>query len=140
MRHGTMRRTLAAASAAAMAGAALVVVGAGVASAGEKTAPGQTADRAGNYMSYSRTVSDDVVTYGGTVTISAKIERKGWANTATLSSMRNLHPECFKYVDGSAKWTVSGNTYTQADKPSEVKPEDAYLELASKFHEASVLA
>ena len=124
-----MRRALAAASATAMAGAALVVGGAGAASAEPLTVSGTTAAVAGNYMSYERTVSNSAPVYGDVVTISGKIQRHGWANTATLTSMRNLHPECFKYVPNSASWTVSGKTYDQSSNPNEVNPTARYLEL-----------
>ena len=124
-----MRRVLAAASATAMAGTALVVGGAGAASAEPLTVSGRTAAVVGNYMSYERTVSNNAPVYGDVVTISGKIQRHGWANTATLTSMRNLHPECFKYVPNSASWTVSGKTYDQSSNPNEVNPTARYLEL-----------
>lgn len=121
MKQGSMRRAVAAASATAMAGAALVVGGVGVASADPVSQSGQTnANGIGNSMWYSRTVSNGTPTYGDTVTITTELERRGGTNANLVYWIEDLHPGCFEYVDGSASWTIGSTNYTQASKPSEV--------------------
>ena len=130
MRQRTVRRAVAAASATAMAGAALVVGGAGVASADPVTGTGQTdANFWGNSMWYSRTVSNDAPTYGDTVTITTQLERRGGTNANLIYWIEDLHPGCFNYVDNSATWTIGTTEYAHSDKPSEVYVNDASLKI-----------
>lgn len=113
MRSGLMRRSLAAASATVMAGAALVVGGAGVASAAPGTASGSKGG-----VSYVRTVSDNVPTWGDTITINNRMTRG--SNLWLIYWIEDVKPACLEYVDGSATWVVGTSTYTEATNPNEV--------------------
>jgi hypothetical protein len=132
MRHGKLRRSLAAASATAMAGAALVV-GGGVASAEAISNTGEVKGNAtlGNRLEFKRTVSEKEVTYGDTVTITSEIiDSYGttwWANTH--SWIESNTPSCFDYVGDSpgethtATWKAwNGDWETPSSKPGEFKP------------------
>ncbi|MGX1770183.1 Ig-like domain repeat protein [Dietzia sp. NPDC055343] len=128
MRNQTIRRAVAAASATAMAGAALVVGGAGAASAAEAVKPGTVSGSAGNKLEFKRTISSGEVTYGETVTITSEIvDSKGvtwWANTH--SWIENNTEPCLQYVPGSAKWRAwpSESFETPSTKPGEFKPSE----------------
>lgn len=113
MRNRTIRRAVAGASATVMAGAALVVGGAGVVSAAPVSANGSKGG-----VSYERTVSDNAPTWGETITISNRLTRG--ANAWLIYWIEDVKPACLEYLDGSATWTVGDTTYTQASKPNEV--------------------
>ena len=135
MRSGLIRRSLTAASATVMAGAMLVVGGAGVASAEPVSAVVETDNTLLNNMRVTRTVSENTVTYGETVTVSSRLERRGGANTNLIYWMRDYTPECFQLVDRATNndavtWTPSnGTTYTNGSHPSEVSVTDTQVEV-----------
>lgn len=117
-----MRRSLAAASAAAMAGATLVVVGAGIASAEPATASGRYQDKLNTQsLEFERAVSQKVVTYGDTVTVTSKIiDSKGWWVGNTHHWIEDTTPACMKYVDGTARWKALGGGWENpSTKPGE---------------------
>lgn len=114
MGNGSMRRSIAAASATVMAGAALVVGSAGVASA-EPTAP-VTGTQGG--VSYERTISNGAPVWGDEITITNRVTRG--SNWWLVYWIEDVKPSCLTYVPGSATWTVSGSTYTEGSNPSEV--------------------
>lgn len=119
MRSGLMRRSLAAASATVMAGAALVVGGAGVASAAPATA---THNISGNLVTSSfsveRTLSEATPTYGDVVTMRTQVERTSLAHL--LYRVRDFTPECMEYVPGTARWQASGgDVASEATAPGE---------------------
>ena len=128
MRSGLIRRSLAAASATVMAGAALVVGGAGVASAEPVSKTGEVTGNSvlGNRLEFKRTVSEREVTHGDTVTITSEIidsYGSSWfANTH--SWIENNTPECLDYVEDTARWRAWPNTdfETPTTKPGEFKP------------------
>ena len=105
MSQGTMRRALAAASATAMAGAALVVGGAGVASAATATEKGMTA---------TRTVSNVSPVHGETIKVTTEVKRSG-SNAWLLYWIKDHRDPCLSYVPDSLAWTVSGKAYNKAN-------------------------
>ena len=113
-----MRRSLAAASAAAMAGAALVVGGAGVASA----APTQPVSVSEKGMTGTRTVSNATPVHGETVTITTELRRSG-SNAWLAYWIKDHHPACFDYVENSLEWTVGGKTYDEDNAGDDVTVE-----------------
>lgn len=130
-----MRRSLAAASATVMAGAALVVGGAGVASAAPVSKPGEVTGNSflNNRLEFKRTISEGEVTYGDTVTITSEIiESYGgtwFANTHKW--IENNTSECLDYVEGTAKWRAwpSEDFETPATKPNEFKSTDEAIRI-----------
>lgn len=123
MRYGSMRRTLAAASAATMAGAALVVAGSGVAAAAPVTA---TASDKG--MTGIRTVSNSTPVYGETVTVTTELRRSG-SNAWLAYWVKDHHPDCFEYVENSLEWTVGGKTYNEGNAGDDVTVGADFLEI-----------
>ncbi|WP_188065105.1 Ig-like domain-containing protein [Dietzia sp. ANT_WB102] len=122
MRQATIRRTLAVASATAMAGAALAVVGAGTASAESITMPGRYQNKLNTQsLEYERTVSQKVVTHGDTVTVTSKIiDSNGLWIGNTHYWIQDTTPACMNYVDGTARWkALGGNWESPSTKPRE---------------------
>lgn len=109
-----MRRALAAASATAIAGAALVVDGAGVSQA----APTAPAKGSQGGVSYERTVSESSPVWGDEITITNKVTRG--SNLWQVYWIEDVKPDCLEYIPGSTTWSVSGKTYTEASNPGEV--------------------
>lgn len=109
-----MRRVLAAASATAMAGTALVVGGAGVSQA----APTAPAKGSQGGVSYERTVSESSPVWGDEITITNKVTRG--SNWWQVYWIEDVKPDCLEYIPGSTTWSVSGKTYTEASNPGEV--------------------
>ena len=109
-----MRRAVAAASATAMAGAALVVGGAGVASA----APVTWEDGGSKF---TRTVSDLTPAVGDTITVSTKFERTNGIDEY-LYYIEDHHDSCLTFVEGSARrnGTDDISQYVRQDSPSAV--------------------
>lgn len=109
-----MRRALAAASATAMAGAALVVGGAGVAAA----APAEWSD--GN-SKFTRTVSNEAPAVGDTITVSTKFERTNLTDEY-LYYIEDHHDSCLTFVEGSARrnGTEDISQYVRQNSPSAV--------------------
>ena len=115
MRSGLIRRSLAAASATVMAGAALVVGGAGVASAEPVSASHQTPGNAvESRFNVTRTVSEGSPTYGDTVTVTTNVERDNWIYL--LYEVRDFTPSCFEYVSGSAQANKGGDISVDAER------------------------
>lgn len=111
-----------------MAGAALVVGGAGVASADELAKSGTVSGSTGNKLEFKRTISSGEVTYGDTVTITSEIvDSTGitwWANTH--SWIENNTERCLQYVPGSAEWRAwpRESFENPLTKPGEFKPSE----------------
>lgn len=86
-------------------------------------------------MKVTRTVSEGVITYGDTVTVSNRLERLGALNGNLISWMRDYTPSCFQLVDRAANsdavtWTPSnGTTYTNGSRPNEVTVTDTVVEV-----------
>ena len=122
MRQRTVRRAVAAASATAMAGAALVVGGAGVASAQDARAYDRYTGLVGTTnMDFERIVTPNAVTYGDTVTVLSRIidSRGGWAGNLH-SWIEDVTPGCMEYVPGTARWKAWGGDWeTPTSKPGE---------------------
>lgn len=122
MRQGSIRRAVAAASTTAMAGAVLVVGGAGVASAQDARAYDRyTGLVSTTNMDFERIVSPSAVTYGDTVTVLSKIidSRGGWVGN-THSWIEDVTPGCMEYVPGTARWKAWGGGWeTPSSKPGE---------------------
>ena len=114
MKQGRIRRAVAAASATTMAGAALVVGGAGVASA----APVTWEDGGSKF---TRTVSDLTPAVGDTITVSTKFERTN-AIDEYLYYIEDHHDSCLTFVEGSARRndTDDISQYVRQDSPSAV--------------------
>lgn len=114
MRHGMMRRSLAAASAAAMAGAALVA-GGGLASAAPISA---TAQVAGNLFesgfTITRTVSESAPTYGDVVTVTTNITRDNGGYL--LYEVRDFTPACMEYQNGTAQANKGGDIEANTER------------------------
>lgn len=68
---------------------------------------------------FERTVDKSTVEVGDEVEVTSTISKDG-INAWLVYWMKDLHPECFEYVDGFATWTVSNQTYTQESNPEEV--------------------
>ena len=119
MRSGLIRRSLAAASATVMAGAALVVGGAGVASAAPATV---THNISGNLVTSSfrveRTLSETTPTYGDVVEVRTQVQRTSLLHL--LYRVRDFTPDCMEYVPGTARWQASGGgVASEATAPGE---------------------
>ena len=86
-------------------------------------------------MRVTRTLSEGVVTYGDTVTVSSRLVRLGVINGNLARWMRDYTPECFQLVDPATNddavtWTPSnGTTYSNGSEPSEVTLRDSYVEV-----------
>ncbi|WFR72780.1 Ig-like domain repeat protein [Prescottella defluvii] len=91
------RRVLAGLSAFAVAAGFAVTAGMGSASA----APGSITWDDG-YSRFTRTVSNTTPNEGDVVTVSTKFERTG-SVVEYIYAVKDLHPTCMTYVDGSAK-------------------------------------
>lgn len=118
----TIRRAVAAASATAMAGAALVVGGAAVASADEAKA-----EKSVGGFNLTRTVTSKTPTYGEIVTLTTQLDLTsgGWL----LYKLHDHHPECMEYVDGTARWQASGGSITTSGNSFESRP--GYMQIHS---------
>ena len=130
MRQRTVRRAVAAASATAMAGAALVVGGAGVASADPVT---DTYSVSGNWVTSSfnitRTVSNGSPTFGETVEVRTEVQRTSLGHL--LYRVRDFTPDCFEYVPGSARWQATGGAVaSEATAPGEFSTAVDYVQFA----------
>lgn len=114
MNIGSVRRSLAAASVTVMAGGALVVGGAGAASA----APVEWAD--GN-TKLTRTISNVSPDAGDVITVTTKFERTNSVDEY-LYYMEDHHDACFSYVDGSARRNGSEDIsqYVRVNSPTAV--------------------
>ena len=131
MRSGLIRRSLAAASATVMAGAALVVGGAGVASAEPVSADYRVGSAfLANPFDLTREVSEAAPTFGDTVTITTTVQRDG--STSLLYRMRDHTPACLEYVAGSARWQATGgNVASEATAPGEFSQTAEYVQFAN---------
>lgn len=114
MRQGTTRRAVAVASATAMAGAALVVGGAGVASA----APVVWEDGGSKF---TRSVSNETPNAGDVITVTTKFERTNGFDEYVYY-IEDHHDACLTYVADSARRNGSENIehYVRQDSPSAV--------------------
>ena len=131
MRQRTVRRAVAAASATAMAGAALVVGGAGVASAGEGSATHVVAGTGVptwiSQFSITRTLNDVTPTYGDTVTMTTNVQRD--THGYLLYRVRDFTPECMEYVPNSARWQAhGGGVASEATSPGEFSRNAEYIQ------------
>ncbi|MGX1769974.1 Ig-like domain-containing protein [Dietzia sp. NPDC055343] len=128
MKQVSIRQVIAAAGATAMAGAALVVGGAGVASAQDARAYDRyTGLVSTTNMDFERIVSPNSVTYGDTVTVLSRIidSRGGWVGN-THSWIEDVTPDCMEYVPGTARWKAwRGDWETPSSRPGEFAPPSA---------------
>lgn len=109
MKQNSIRRAVAAASATAMAGAALVVGGAGVASADEASASQTFSGASASSFRIDRTVSEASPTYGDVVTVRTNVQRTSWADL--LYGVRSDVPDCFKRVVGTTNGQARGGAH-----------------------------
>ncbi|MCJ0905308.1 Ig-like domain-containing protein [Rhodococcus sp. ARC_M6] len=100
MSQKNIRRGIGAVSAFAVAAGLAVTFGTGVAEA----VSGSVNWKDGN-TSFTRTISDVTPSEGDIITVSTKFTR-AWS-LEIIYSVKDLHPTCLTYVDGSAK--VNGN-------------------------------
>ncbi|PTM86387.1 Ig-like domain-containing protein [Dietzia psychralcaliphila] len=106
MRNGKTARGVAGASAAAMAGAALIVGGAGVASAEPVSASATYSGAFASSFRIDRTVSEASPTYGDQVTVRTNVQRT--SNLDLLYGVRSDVPSCFERVAGTTRGQASG--------------------------------
>lgn len=109
MKQTNIRRAIAAASATAMAGAALVVGGAGVASAAGSTASQTYSGAFASDFRIDRTVSEGSPTYGDVVTVRTNVQRTSAFDL--LYGVRSDVPSCFERVVGTTNGQASGGTH-----------------------------
>ena len=109
MRQGSIRRAVAVASATAMAGAAIVVGGAGVASAVEASASQTFSGAFVSNFRIDRTVSEASPTYGDVVTVRTNVQRTSAADL--LYGVRSDVPSCFERVVGTTNGQASGGAH-----------------------------
>ena len=115
MRQVSVRRAVAAASATAMAGAAVVIGGVGVASAAEASATHVVPQSAGaSQFTITRTVSEGSPTYGEVVTMTTNVNRDNLGYL--LYEVRDFTPSCMKLVPGSAVANLSGDISSDAER------------------------
>ena len=117
-----IKRTGAIVGSAALAATIALGLGAGTAQA---QAAG-TGAKSG--LSFVRGLDKSTVKVGDVVEVTTTLKRDN-ANWWLVHWVKDMHPTCFDYVDGSATWTVSGKTYTQATKPNEVTVTDDAVQI-----------
>ncbi|MFD4295518.1 Ig-like domain-containing protein [Rhodococcus sp. NPDC058532] len=98
MSRSQARRGVAAVGVAAMVPLGLMIVGGGAANA----APASVDWWDGN-SHFTRTISNAMPAVGEVVTTSTKFERKAWTSSEILHEVKDVHPTCLTYVEGSAK-------------------------------------
>lgn len=108
MRNGKVRRGVAAVSATAMAGAALVVGGVGVASSAPEsvTASEEFKGAGAGRFRIDRTISEKSPTYGDEVTVRTHVERTYLLDL--LYGVRSDVPACFERIAGTTKGQARG--------------------------------
>ena len=111
MSVGSARRAVAGLSVFAVAAGFAVVAGVGVAGAAPET-PGSLTWNANNYE-YTRTISNVTPSEGETITVKTVFKRKNIV-VDYLYAIKDVHPTCLTYVEGSAK--VNGSTRSVESK------------------------
>ncbi|MGV0153522.1 Ig-like domain-containing protein [Rhodococcus sp. GB-02] len=111
MSVGSARRVVAGLSVFAVAAGFAVVAGVGVAGAAPET-PGSLTWNANNYE-YTRTISNVTPSEGETITVKTVFKRKNIV-VDYLYAIKDVHPTCLTYVEGSAK--VNGSTRSVESK------------------------
>ncbi|MFC7450498.1 Ig-like domain-containing protein, partial [Rhodococcus daqingensis] len=95
--HAVVRRAAAAASTTAV-----VALGLGVGGPVASAAPASVNWNDGNSV-FTRTISDANPGEGDVITSSTKFERKAWTTLEIINQVKDVHPPCLTYVEGSAK-------------------------------------
>ncbi|MGW6693385.1 Ig-like domain-containing protein [Rhodococcus sp. NPDC054953] len=98
MSDNNTRRAVGAVGAFAVAAGFAVVAGPGVAAA----APVSVDWWDGN-SHFTRTISNSTPKEGDVVTTSTRFERKAWTSLEIINQVKDVHPTCLTYVEGSAK-------------------------------------
>ncbi len=111
MSVGSARRAVAGLSVFAVAAGFAAVTGLGVAGAAPET-PGSLTWNANNYE-YTRTISNVTPSEGETITVKTVFKRKNIV-VDYLYAIKDVHPTCLTYVEGSAK--VNGSTRSVESK------------------------
>ncbi|MFC8932711.1 Ig-like domain-containing protein [Rhodococcus sp. NPDC057135] len=111
MSVGSARRAVAGLSVFAVAAGFAVVAGVGIAGAAPET-PGSLTWNANNYE-YTRTISNVTPSEGETITVKTVFKRKNIV-VDYLYAIKDVHPTCLTYVEGSAK--VNGSTRSVESK------------------------
>ncbi|MBT2264978.1 Ig-like domain-containing protein [Rhodococcus erythropolis] len=111
MSVSSARRAVAGLSVFAVAAGFAVVAGVGVAGAAPET-PGSLTWNANNYE-YTRTISNVTPSEGETITVKTVFKRKNIV-VDYLYAIKDVHPTCLTYVEGSAK--VNGSTRSVESK------------------------
>ena len=100
MSVGSARRAVAGLSVFAVSAGFAVVAGVGIAGAAPET-PGSLTWNANNYE-YTRTISNVTPSEGETITVKTVFKRKNIV-VDYLYAIKDVHPTCLTYVEGSAK-------------------------------------
>lgn len=98
MSRSHARRGVAAASAVAMVPLGLMIIGGGAA-----TAAPAAVDWWDGSSHYTRTVDNASPAVGEVVTTSTTFERKQYTTSEIIQQVKDVHPTCLTYVEGSAK-------------------------------------
>lgn len=130
MENGKIRRGVAAASATAIAGAALIVGGAGVASAMPTPPATYQVGGVGSPFKITRTVSEATPAYGEVVTVRTEVMRE--SGGYLLYRVRDFTPTCLEYVPNSARWQATGgDVASEATASGEFSRSSEYVQFAN---------